>query len=95
MDSLIVSANRPTIHIDNGFVDCRRGPSNHPGFNNLFLVLLFRTFRVENEFLDCQGRSLHNFGLRMDSLIISVARPTFQVENGFVDRQRDPSDLPG
>ena len=80
MDSLIVSANRPTIHIDNGFVDCQRGPSKHQGFNNLFLVLLFRTFRAGNGFLDCQGRSLQNFGLRMDSLI---------------NYQRSPSDLPG
>ena len=95
MDSLIVSAIRPTIHIDNGFVDCRRGPSNHPGVDTLFLVPLFRTFRAGNGFLDCQGRSLHNFGLRMDSLIVSVVHPTLQLENAFVDPRCGPSDLTG
>lgn len=28
MDSLIVSAVRPTVHVENGFVDCQRGPSD-------------------------------------------------------------------
>ena len=61
MDSLIVSANRPTIHIDNGFVDCRRGPSKHQGFNNL---LLFQLFASEP------------FGLATDSLIVKAAPVT-------------------
>ena len=80
MDSLIVSANRPTIHIDNGFVDCQRGPSKHQGFNNLFLVPLFTS---------------EPFGLAMDSWIVRAARFTILVENGLVDRQRGPSDPPG
>ena len=61
MDSLIVSANRPTIHIDNGFVDCQRGPSKHQGFNNLFLVPLFTS---------------EPFGLATDSWIVMAARVT-------------------
>ena len=65
MDLLIFGAVRPTFQLENAFG---------------FVVLFFRTFRAGNGFLDCQGRSLHNFGLRMDSLI---------------NYQRGPSDLPG
>ena len=79
MHLLILGAVRPTLQVENGFIDRQRDPSNHQGFHNLFLVLLFRTFRAGNGFLDCQGRSLQNFGLRMDSLI---------------NYQRSPSDLP-
>ena len=54
MDLLIFSAVRPTFQVENAFG---------------FVVLLFRTFRAGKGFLDCQGRSLQNFGLRMDPLI--------------------------
>ena len=61
MDSLIVSANGPTIHIENGFVDWQLGPSKHHGFNNLFLVPLFTS---------------EPFGLAKDSWIVMAARVT-------------------
>ena len=69
---MIVSAVRPAFQVENAFVDCQRGLSNHQAFN-VFGVPLFIS---------------ELSGLAMDSPIVRAARFTCLVANAFIDHQR-------